>query len=369
MKVRCIKFIEHQKYAIVHFFSPKGSGKSILYRSILINYADLKDEERLSPILFFNIKLLTELLKSSNINKIKKVILHESYSFFRKKEDCEKFIEKINFNTNSVMELIQNIIINANECVKDKNSNVFILDGFSSIYDKNKILPNLINLVIEKKNFFLEIIYDIKNKEDSENLYLSISPQNSLNSMLTNINKCYYFEELKTFSEIKKNLENDEIQKIPNKYEKFFGENVSYYFEYKSKEGKLFEDFVSEKKSEIKSEILEFYKSYNYNIFSYLTKIDELILKKEKFLYNDIIKYIPGNYIKVIIEPKQTYDDIGYEYHEKQKYYKLDYCFPLVRTIIHEIIVKERIINMKNPDFLKLPPQALGINFDINICI
>ena len=367
LKVRSIKCFHYQDYGIAYFFSPKGTGKSILFRSILINFADFNDERRYTPIIIFNIKLMAELLNSSNINQLKKVVLHESYSLFKKKEDCEKFIEKINFSSNSVMELIYNIIINANENVKDNKNNVFILDGFSSIYDKNKILANLIDLVIEKKNFFLEIIYDIKNTKDSEKLYLSISPEIPVNSVFTNINKYFYFEELKTFSEIKKYLEDDEIQTIPKTYEKYFGENVSYYFEYKSKEGKLFEDFVNEKKSEIKNDILEFYNSYNYDLFSYLTKIEDLIIKKKEFTYNDDIKYIPGNYIKIIIEPKQEYDDVGLEYYNKQKYYKLDYCFPLVKTIIKEIIIKERIINMKHPNFLKLPPQALGINFDINM--
>ena len=57
-----MKAFHYFKYGIGHFYAPKGSGKSILFRSLLVNYNDLNDLGRYTSLIFFDMRLLNELL-------------------------------------------------------------------------------------------------------------------------------------------------------------------------------------------------------------------------------------------------------------------------------------------------------------------
>ena len=356
--VESIKVFHHNNFGVGHFYAPKGSGKSILFRSILFNFAYFKDVKRLTPFMFFNIKLLDDLLKNAKLKELKKIILHESYSLYKEIKSSKEFLNKINFNIKDTFELIENIIISVVNEVKSKKL-FFVLDGYSFKYDENNKLNNIIKLVYEKKSFFVEIIYDIIDHRDSENLYRNLDPKNYINYDTEFVERYFYFEELKKISEIKENLE---VNDIPGNYNEIFGENVSYYFEFK-KSGLNFNDFIKIKKLEIKNDILYFYNLIPKDEFRALNLI---VGKNIKIKYGEILKYTPANYIKIIIEPKPVAKYFGTDYndYDSNKTYSFEYSFPLVKTVIEEILSSERCINMKHKDFLNLSPQALGLNFD-----
>ena len=356
--VESIKVFRQNDYGVGHFYAPKGSGKSILFRSILFNFAYFKDTKRLTPFMFFNIKLLDDLLKNSKIKELKKIILHESYSLYKERKSAKEFLKKINFNLSDIFELIENIIKSVINEVKARRR-FFALDGYSFKFDENNKLKNIINLVYEKKDFFVEIIYDIIDNRDSENLYKNIDPKNYINYDTELVERYFYFEELKKIGDI---IENLEVNDIPENYKEIFGENISYYFDFKNS-GLNFNDFIQKKKLEIKNDILYFYNSVPQIQFKALNLI---IKEKRKIKYDEVLKYTPANYIKIIIEPKPNEKWFGKDYgkYDPNKTYILDYSFPLVKTIIEEIISCERCINMKHKDFLELSPAALGICFD-----
>ena len=359
-----IKSFHYHDFGIGHFYSPKGTGKSILFRSIFVNYINYEnDPDRYTPLMFFNIKLLNDLVKKSDISSIKKILLHESYSLFKKREEAKNFIEKINLNETNIMNLINDIILLALDEIKN-DQKVFIIDGYSCEYDINGNLTKLIDLVMKEKNFFLQIIYDIKITKDSELLFKNIAPSNRINYNVDSPNKYFYHAKLKLFSEIKKHFLEKEI---PEHYDEIFGENVSYFFEYKKDEKLMsFDKFVKQKKLEIKEDILKF---CNGNSKYYLSEINNYIQAENKFLYNEIIKYIPANYIDIDITPKPDAEHHGEDFDKENiiKYYSLKYSFPLVKEVIFEILMSRSFIDMKNPEFLKLPGAALGTNFDIEI--
>ena len=101
----------------------------------------------------------------------------------------------------------------------------------------------------------------------------------------------------------------------------------------------------------------------------WINEIEKLIETQEKFLYNEILKFIPANYIEVNIEPKPDPKYFGENYLEdvSEKKYSLDYCFPLVKKVVKEILKSQGFINMKSEEFLNLPGGALGTNFDIEM--
>lgn len=359
-----MKSFHYHDFGIGHFYAPKGTGKSILFRSIFVNYINyLEDEDRYTPLMFFNVKLLIYLANKSDTSRIKKTLLHESYALFKEREDAVNFIEKINLDEINIMTMIKDIIILALNNINGSQK-VFIIDGYSCEYDTDNILNQLINLVLEEKNFFLEIIYDIKNTKDSELLYKNLSPNNYINYNTDSPNKYFYYTKLKLFSEIKKNFLEEQI---PEQYEEVFGENVSYFFEFKKVEKIMtFDAFVEQKKGKIKEDILKF---CNGNCKYYLNEINEYIQTKQKFLYNEIIKYVPANYIEINIEPKPNAEHHGEDLEKETfiKHYSLNYSFPLVKKVINEILMSHSFIDMKNKDFLDLPGAALGTNFDIEI--
>ena len=361
--VESMKVFHYHDYGIGHFYAPKGSGKSLLFRSIFVNFINFqKDPERYTPLMFFDINLLQNLIINQNLYLIKKILLHESYSLFKQREDSVELIKRINLNNKNIMEIILEVMNIVVLEIKEKRK-VFILDGYSCEYDNDGILKEIIKLVYGKKNFFVEVIYDIKSPRDAEMLYINLNPYNHINYNTNLIEKFYYFDKLKLFSDIKKNLKENEI---PEKYSEIFGENVSYFFEHEKNNNISFDDFVKKKKLEIKNEILSF---CDENCRFHLNEINEYIENNNVFLYEDIIKYVPSNYIKIIIEPKPIPENFGDDLKNEKfpKYYKLEYSFPLIKEIMKEIIMENGFINMKNPQFLQLPGPALGINFDIEM--
>ena len=369
-------YFRQGKGGIAHFYSPKGQGKSILLRSILINFCkisdNINDKYRYTPLMIFDIKLLNYLL---NHNKnIKQILIHEAYSLFRERKYAFDLIQKINLSQNIIKIILDiiNVVIEEVEIFgKDsKIMKLFVLDGYSNEYDKENILKNIIELTRDKKDsinqkFFLYIVHDIINYNDAECLFKNISPDNEINSNSQLFETYYYIENLKQISELKNRLENEQEQ-FPEKYLEIFGENVSFFFEYKIEEDMLFDDFIKKKKIEIKNEICNFYMGDKNKSKYYLNTIDQYIKEKKVFSYDEILKYVPANYIKIIMEPKYKPQPLGEHkiFMKPYRNYSLRYSFPLIEDIIKDILSNRYFINMKDPEFLKLSPAVLGINFD-----
>ena len=354
-----IKHFHYFNKGISHFYSSKKSGKSLVCRSIIKNFTH---PENLSyyPFIIFDIKILNNLLKSKN-NKIKKVILHELYNIFRDFDSALLFYQKLNFEFENVMIFILDIITKILIEVKEKKL-LFILDGYSEYYDKEKKYLHKIDRLV-CCDYFLYINHDILTYEDSNFFYYNFNPVNYVNYFPEYGFIISYYPEIKTLNTI--DVKN---YTFPIEYYKFFGENVSYFFEYECKKNKInFIQFVEQKKSEIKKEIKEFIKT-NFNIFEQLKKINEIIINHEKIIYSEIISYIPLNYIKIeFVEkpPNGKYYFTNSDNVEKVKNYYLYYSFPLVKNCIEELLNKESyFLNIKDPEFLKLPGQIIGLNFD-----
>jgi hypothetical protein len=129
-KIECIKVFHYYNFGIGNFYAPKGTGKSILFRSIFLNFSNLNDKDRYTPFIFFKIELIKNLIDKEDILNLKKIITHESYSLFEIKKEADEFIKSIDFKENNIMKFIENII---NKAINEINKNyiVFILDGYS----------------------------------------------------------------------------------------------------------------------------------------------------------------------------------------------------------------------------------------------
>ena len=265
--IQSIKVFHYHSYGIGHFYAPKGTGKSILFRSIFVNFINYEDDPgRYTPLMFFDIRLLNELNNKLKTSEIKKILLHESYSLFTERLKTLNFIEKINLNLykNNIMDMIHDLIKIALNEIKEEQK-VFVLDGYSCLYDPKNILNELKKEVIENQNFFLEIIYDVKSLNDAEILYNNINPELHINYNANEVNKYFYFANLKLFSVMMQNIEEKEI---PEKYKETFGENVSYFFEYKKVQNKMtFNDFTLKKGNQIKEDIIQFFKGKKKLLF------------------------------------------------------------------------------------------------------
>ena len=63
-------------------------------------------------------------------------------------------------------------------------------------------------------------------------------------------------------------MQNIEEKEIPKKYKETFGENVSYFFEYKKVQNKMtFNDFTLKKGNQIKEDIIQFFKGKKKLLF------------------------------------------------------------------------------------------------------
>jgi hypothetical protein len=71
-KIEYIKVFHYYNFGIGHFYSPKGTGKSILFRSIFLNFGNLNDKDRYTPFIFFNIELIKNLIDKRDILNLKK---------------------------------------------------------------------------------------------------------------------------------------------------------------------------------------------------------------------------------------------------------------------------------------------------------
>jgi len=251
-----------------------------------------------------------------------------------------------------ILEII-NIIVKQMIVVEKK---IFILDGYSYEYDRQNILSEIKKLVYERKNIFLEIIYDINNLRDVEILYQNLNPQNHINSKTKRPEKYYYIEKVRKFSDIEKYFAKNEI---PENYNKIFGDNISYFFEYKKNKNITFDDFVKKKRNEIKKEMIIFSTFQLKNVLEYIEE-------KTMFgYYDDIFKYIPANYIDIILIP-DPYDPkketARLLYPQNYIYYSLNYSFPLIKEILQEILSNQGCFDIKNPSFLFSSERVLEIN-------
>ena len=354
--VESIRDFYYDEKGISHFYGSKGNGKSIVFRSILFNYVNF-NATRYFPFIFFDLKILNKLIKNDKMI-LKRFILHESYSLFKNIESANLFIEKIDFKKNNVMDLVKNIIQNIkNELNEEKI--LFIIDSYSKKYDINDTLKKIKELI--SKNY-LFIIYDCLNYSDSYNFYLNFNPIHNINFYTDFFERYYYYPEIKTIKSLK--IENQ----LPEEYCEKFSQNVNYYFEYK-KRNIDFLLFIKEKKSEIKKEINYFLNS-KQNCKKFLKHIYNIIENKEKIEYNDILSYIPLNYIKIDIvgKPEGKYFETDYVKVKNREFYYLEYCFPLIKECIEDILFENNnIINMKDEKFLQLPTPILGSNFDIEM--
>ena len=355
--VESIRDFYYDIKGIGHFYGSKGNGKSIIFRSILFNYV-YNEATRYFPFIFFDLKILNKLIKNGR-KILKRFILHESYSLFKNIESANSFIEKINFKLKNVMDLVKNIIQNIKNEINEEKI-LFIIDSYSKKYDLNDNLKKIQKLI---SNNYLFIIYDCLIYSDSYIFYNNFDPNHNINFYIEDFfERYYYYPEIKTINSLKIG------DKVPKDYCKIFGQNVNYYFEFE-KRNIDFSIFVKEKKSEIKNEINDFLNS-NKNCKKFLKQIYNIIENKEKIEYNDILSYIPINYIKIDIEgkPKGKYYETSYYEVQNREFYYLEYCFPLIKECIEETLFENNnLINMKDEKFLQLPAPVLGANFVIEM--
>ena len=75
--IKSMKVFHYHKHGICHFHAPKGTGKSILFRSIFVNFNNYQeDPDGYAPLMFFDIKLLNDLINKSDLSEIKKILLY-----------------------------------------------------------------------------------------------------------------------------------------------------------------------------------------------------------------------------------------------------------------------------------------------------
>lgn len=346
------KFENEYISSVVKFFGPSGSGKSIVLRMILCNYNQFDGDY--TPFCIFNIKLLNKLYENYKYDKLKEIIYHECYSLFTTIELWKSFIQKINiYNYDDAMELVEQIIDIYITDYKDYYP-LFVIDNYSHYYDEDDIINKLEKKCFDNDNFNLYIIYDIRCKEDQKiftNLY-------SPNKKIYNENDIEYkriffhFNNLKSFSEIKTNLIEEGIS-LPENYEKYFGDNSSYFFSYYKNKEQGFSDFVYQVKQKIIIDIKDFYK-------------DDFQKEKIKYIYENIknknVKFnielfesLPGKYINF---NKTLLSNDRYEYN-------IDFSFPLIKECFEEIIGNIFFINVRDNEFMKLEPIPMGISFDL----
>ena len=338
--------------SVVKFFGNKGSGKSIMLRMILCNYNQFDGD--FTPFCFFNIKLLNELYKNNHYDEIKDIINNECLSLFHKLTKFESFIQKINFIHNNVFELIQQIIEKYLIEYQD-NYPLFIIDNFSYCYDEDNIVDQLEKKCFEYKRFNLYLIFDIKCQKDQKTFINLYAPNNRIYDENDIEEKKIYFyhQNLKSFKLIKNYLIKDNIA-IPENYEKYFGDNSSYFFSFHKNKKLNFDEFVERQKLEIIFEINQFYECISNNK-EIINNIYYFIKRKNVDFSYDYFNLLPGNYINFT---KELLEDKTYKY-------SIDFSFPLIKECFEDIIKKKFFINIRDEEFINLEKGPMEINFDI----
>lgn len=355
---RKMRIFDYHKYddeyipAVVKFFGPTGSGKSIMLRMILGNYNQFDGDY--TPFCIFNIKLLNKLYDNCKLKEIKEIILHECYSLFTTVELWETFTQKLNiYDYDNAIELVIFII---DTYLTDYKNNypLFIIDNFSYYYDEEKLIDKLEKKVFTSSNFNLYIIYDIICKEDQKTFVHLYSPNMPIfnENDITYKKVFFHFNNLKSFKKIKEDLIEEGI-KIPENYETYFDDNSSYFFSYYNNKDQDFSDFVREVKQNIIEDIKNFFngdcqKEKISNIYEYI--------KKNKVNFeSELFESLPGKYINF---NKARLSNDKYEYN-------IDFAFPLVKECFNNIIGNTFIINVRDEAFMKLEPIPMGIGFDM----
>ena len=368
---------------IVHHFGPKGVGKSICARATIYNYLHfdlLKQNQKVFfPAIFFDLKIWNKYRKDKiflmNILKYEFMNLWESINewehFFT---EFEKELRKL--SPVSVFAIINNLI---KFFFQKKDSKLLVvLDHYSLSYDKNNELQYLCTKCKDQKNFDIFIIYEINSIQDQE-IFLnflkdettvmhSILPYgNNYNNQVEmdqidpGIIYKYELRGAETFKQIK---EREDLIPIPEDYETYFGDNVSFYFKYLSLKNKNkkteFKEFADNEKNEIKTKIFNFIESESSdsgkNMYEILNEIITNVNTELNF-NNLFFKYIDSSYF--------IFDKIiGKEVNKKCIY---NYSIPLIKDIYSEILNlfnDKYFIDIRDPEFLKLDGISMGILFD-----
>ena len=358
---------------IVYHFGIKGNGKSLCGRAIIYNYLHFKKLDNVEvfyPTLFINYKLFSEKINERYI--LLNILKYETMNLFRNLIDWNNFYKKLigSLDNNSVFSIINQI---ASLFMADHKDQKFLLviDQYSSKYDEESILDVIKNACIDNEIFNLFIIYSIKTFEDQKFFIKKLSSENFLVPEklekpyiedLKYINheiSCYYKYEYRNYSCLEKNFPKEEI---PNDYKVFFGDNISFFFQFKSEnalEKITFEDFISKIKENIARDVIEFFDEMNY----YGCKM------------NEILKKIIDNEGKVMVMNFELFNALNGSYFIFDKFedknknykYKYEYAFPLIRIKYEDLYKSTDVnffINIKNPHFLELDGISMGVCFD-----
>jgi len=354
---------------ITHHFGIKGIGKSICSRSIIYNYLHFKrfkGAEVFFPSIFFNFKLIKENLHNKPF--ILDILKYETINLFRTKSDWIKFYEIVNssLNTNSVMSLI-NQIASLYISKYPRQKFLVIIDEFSTKYDEDKDIISFKQICKDMQIFDIFIIYSIENINDQQffiqkyikNTFiqsekLDILSQNYIRFENKEVS-CYYKYEYRNYNLLQKNFQND----IPKTYYYYFGDNISYYFQYKSLKNISFEDFVNQVKDIIAGHILEFLEDIDYSNQKMYDLLSNIISNENKIMGEniDLFNKINGSYF------------IFYKFFDinNNLTYKYVYAFPLIRIIYEDLrnsFDSKFFIDIKNSKFLELDGISMGVCFD-----
>ena len=376
----------HEYYSlgkIVHHFGPKGVGKSICARATIYNYLHFDllklNQKVFFPAIFFDLKIWKKNWKDKiflmNILKYEFMNLWESIKewehFF---SEFEKELKKL--SPISVFDIIDKLIKFFFQ--KRDSKLLVVLDHYSLSYDKNNELQQLCKKCKDKKKFDIFIIYEINSIQDQEKfLYYfkdettvmhSILPygnyynnQVEMDQIDTGIIYKYELRGAETLEQIKKRKD---LIPIPENYEIYFGENVSFYFKYlalKNNNNNIdFQEFVNDEKNEIKTKIFNFIESEGsdsgINMFQILNEI--IINVNTELSFNNLFfKYIDSSYF--------LFDKIEGKDGEKKCIY--NYSIPLIKDIYNDIknlFNDKYFIDIRDPEFLKLDGISMGILFD-----
>ena len=335
------------KRIIMKLFGPRKSSKSIYLRCVLANYHCKYKIFR--PTLIFDIAFISKNIKFSPI-KFQKVFYYELFSLFKDIYDVDAFYKTINFKIVEVMEFVEHIIssyfeyIKSNKLVFEKP--LFCIDNYSFYYDNEKSIEKIEKESKFSRKYNLYIIYSIITMEDQAEYVKNIDDMYEPDFQPTEF-PCFYLSSFRNISEFGDSLQNDKL-KIPDKYKDFFGENAFYLFKY-FKEGINFDDFVKKEEIEIRKELEIFYGS-TANRKIYVNKLIDVIKNKSLIDYDhDFMLKIPSNYIII---------------NKVNDKFSFDYCFPLVKNVIGNLLIKTYFDDINSDEFLDLPDILQSMKFD-----